>query len=47
MWRLLLLATGETSASVAGLLIAAFSLGGVFYSLVGADAGRRACRNAA
>jgi len=30
---LLLLAIGETSASVAGLLIAAFSMGGVFYSL--------------
>src|SRR5262245_27023108 len=30
---LLLLAIGETSASVAGLLIATFALGGVFYSL--------------
>ena len=31
---LLLLAIGETRASVAGLLIAAFAVGGVFYSLV-------------
>ena len=30
---LLLLAIGETRASIAGLLIAAFALGGVFYSL--------------
>jgi predicted MFS family arabinose efflux permease len=31
---LLLLAIGETRASIAGLLIAAFAVGGVFYSLV-------------
>ena len=30
---LLLLAIGETRASIAGLLIAAFAMGGVFYSL--------------
>ena len=30
---ILLLATGETRASIAGLVIAAFGLGGVFYSL--------------
>src|SRR5262245_42454633 len=32
---LLLLAIGETRASIAGLLIAAFAMGGVFYSLSG------------
>jgi predicted MFS family arabinose efflux permease len=31
---LLLLAIGETRASIAGLLIAAFAVGGVFYSLI-------------
>ena len=44
---ILLLAAGETRASIAGLVIARFGLGGVIYSLSGAGAGARASPSAA